>query len=178
MLSQAAQATQRLSMRTLAIRLNSSNQIEVRCGTESRCGECHYLETGFPLNADCTTANDPDHRQLDAAIRDLIREWHRVLKSLEDGGLIWLPFDFSDEITKWLAVQRSGDEAALVFGWAPVEGWAINPRNLADLPRTLPGFVPDEPLVVQVCPFTTLLQDVEATTIDPHYPLPGQSGQG
>ncbi|MFM8479552.1 MAG: hypothetical protein ACKOEO_27505 [Planctomycetaceae bacterium] len=165
-------------MRTLAIRLNSSNQIEVRCGTESRCGECHYLETGFTLNADSTTANEPSHSQLNTAIRQLLREWHRVLSSLEDGGLIWLPFDFSDEITKWLAVQRSGDEATLVFGRAPVEGWAIDPRNLADLPRTIPGFVPDEPLVVEVCPFATLLQDIEAATTIPPSPLPGERGRG
>ncbi|MFM7055499.1 MAG: hypothetical protein ACKO2P_01110 [Planctomycetota bacterium] len=157
-------------MRTLTVRLNSGNQIEVRCGTESRCGECHYLDSGFtpgPVLPDGTAPAEPTRQQLNSALTSLLREWHRVLQTLEDGGLIWLPFDFSDEITQWLAVQRTGDEAALVFGRAPVEGWAINPGNLGDLPRSLSDFVPDEPLVVEVCQFATLLHAIAAGPLEP-----------
>lgn len=100
---------------------------------------------------------------LEAGLRGLLREWLRHLQSLEDGGLVWLPFDFSDEYTRWLAVQRSGDEVSLVFGWAAVEGWAIDPQHLGELPRTLEGFVPDEPLVVEVCSWEQLLGDVSAS---------------
>lgn len=152
-------------MRTVTVRLNSSNQIEVRCGTESRCGECHYLDTGTSPENSCTSIAEPSRQLLESALRSLLREWQRALQSLADGGLIWLPFDFSDESTRWLAVQRTGDEAALVFGWAPVEGWAINPTNLGDLPRSITGFVPDEPLVVEVCGFNALLEDLEAALV-------------
>lgn len=154
-------------MRTLAVRLNSGNQIEVRCGTESRRGECHYLDSGMTLGTSEIAASEPTRQQLQSALRSLLREWHRVLQTLEDGGLIRLPFDFSDEITQWLAVQRTGDEVALVFGRAPVEGWAIDPGNLKDLPYSIVGFVPDEPLVVEVCPFATLLQEIAAGPLEP-----------
>jgi hypothetical protein len=149
-------------MRTLAVRLNSGNQIEVRCGAESRCGECYYLSLS-EATGDSGEGEAALRTALEAGLRGLLREWLRHLQQLEDGGLLWLPFDFSDEYTRWLAVQRSGAEASLVFGWAPVEGWAIDPQHLGELPRTLEGFVPDEPLVVEVCDWEQLLGDVSAS---------------
>lgn len=146
-------------MRTLSIRLNSGNQIEVLCGSESRCGECYYLSL-TESSGDTGEGAAASQSALQCGLRGLLQEWIRQLQSLEDGGLMWLPFDFSDEYTRWLAVQRSGDEASLVFGWAPVEGWAINPQDLGELPRQLEGFVPDEPLVVEACSWEQLLADV------------------
>jgi hypothetical protein len=146
-------------MRTLTVRLNSGNQIEVCCGSESRCGECYYLSLSESAG-DNGSAEAAPRTALQHGLQGLLREWTKQLQSLDDGGLLWLPFDFSDEYTRWLAVNRSGDEASLVFGWAPVEGWAIDPQNLGQLPRTLESFVPDEPLVVQVCSWKQLLMDV------------------
>jgi hypothetical protein len=146
-------------MRTLSVRLNSGNQIEVCCGSESRCGECYYLSLS-ESSGDSGAGEAASRSALQSGLRGLLQEWIRHLQLLEDGGLLWLPFDFSDEYTRWLAVQRSGDEASLVFGWAPVEGWAINPQDLGELPRHLEGFVPDEPLVVEVCGWGQLQSDV------------------
>ena len=149
-------------MRTLTIRLNSSNQIEVRCGTESRCGECHYLGMGSAESLQDITPSAPARQLLESALQRLMREWLAILQSLQNGELVWLPFDFSEESTRWLAVHRTGLEAAVVFGWAPVEGWAIDPANIGELARCLRDFVPDDPLVVQVCELTALTADLEA----------------
>jgi hypothetical protein len=149
-------------VRTLTIRLNSSNQIEVRCGTESRCGECHYLEMGATESLHSTIPSNPTRQLLESSLQQLLREWLTILKSLQNGELVWLPFDFSDESTRWLAVHRTGHEAALVFGWARVEGWAIDPANIGELARGLRDFIPDDPLVVQSCELAALITDIEA----------------
>lgn len=151
--------TQGLQMRTLTIRLNSSNQIEVRCGTESRCGECHYLEMGATESPQDISTSAPPRQLLESALQRLMREWLSILQSLQIGELVWLPFDFSDETTRWLAVHRTGAEAAVVFGWAPVEGWVIDSANIGELARGLRDFVPDDPLVVQVCQLSELIAD-------------------
>ena len=79
----------------------------------------------------------------------MLGAWLQALLAAADGELIYLPFDFSDEYTRWIACQRDGDQLLVVFGWAEVEGWAISPSDFSEYQKDLPGFSPDEPLTVQ-----------------------------
>ncbi len=72
----------------------------------------------------------------------LVREWLRLLLELRDGQQVFLPFDFSDEFTRWLTIRREGREATAVLGWSTVEGWAISPSNLDEHAHSLPEFSP------------------------------------
>ncbi len=128
-------------MRNVAVSLNADNQIEIRVGTESRAGESYYL--GLQLDTD-------SHEFRPAVgVAQLLREWIRLLIALNDGQQLFLPFDFSDEYTRWLTLHREGCDVAIAFGWSTVEGWAISPGDFTQFAHGLPGFMPDEPLCVQ-----------------------------
>ena len=128
-------------MRNVSVSLNSDNQIEVRVGTESRAGECYYL--GLQPNGEYI-----DFRPVEGTIQ-LLRAWIRLLADLPDGRQLFLPFDFSDEYTRWLTLQRECRHVTIVFGWATVEGWSISPLDLSQYAYSLPEFMPDEPLHTQ-----------------------------
>ena len=128
-------------MRNVSVSLNADNQIEVDVGSESRAGESYYL--GLHPNSE----ND-DFRPVKGTMQ-LVGEWIRLLSDLKDGQQLFLPFDFSDEYTRWLTMLREGRDVTVVFGWATVEGWSISPKDLSQYAHSLPNFMPDEPLHTQ-----------------------------
>ncbi len=128
-------------MRNVSVSLNADNQIEVHVGSESRAGESYYL--GLHPNSE----ND-DFRPVKGTMQ-LVGEWIRLLSDLKDGQQLFLPFDFSDEYTRWLTMLREGRDVTVVFGWATVEGWSISPKDLSQYAHSLPNFMPDEPLHTQ-----------------------------
>ena len=128
-------------MRNVSVSLNADNQIEVHVGSESRAGESYYL--GLQPNSE-----NHEFRPIEGTMQ-LVGEWIRLLTELKDGQQLFLPFDFSDEYTRWLTMQRDGRDVTIVFGWATVEGWSISPQDLSQYAHGLPNFVPDEPLHTQ-----------------------------
>ncbi|MCX7388802.1 MAG: hypothetical protein DWI22_15605 [Planctomycetota bacterium] len=128
-------------MPNVSVSLNADNQIEVHVGSESRAGECYYL--GLQPNSE-----NYEFLPVVGAIQ-LVGEWIRLLIELKDGQQMFVPFDFSDESTRWLTMLRDGRDVTIVFGWAPVEGWLISPRDLSKYAFGLPSFMPDEPLLPQ-----------------------------
>jgi hypothetical protein len=128
-------------MRNVSVSLNSDNQIEVHVGSESRAGESYYL--GLQPNSE-----NQEFRPVEGTAQ-LVGEWIRLLIALKDGQQLFLPFDFSDEYTRWLTIQREGRDVTIVLGWATVEGWSISPLDLSQYAFGLPEFMPDEPLRIQ-----------------------------
>ena len=128
-------------MRNVFVNLNSNCQIEVQVGTEFRVGESYYLG----LQADDEGSGDHPVE----GTHQLVSEWIRLLTELDDGAQLFLPFDFSDEFTRWLTMHRDGRDVTIVFGWATIEGWSIPTRDLSLYAHGVPGFVPDEPLYTQ-----------------------------
>ena len=128
-------------MRNVFVSLNTDDQIEVQVGTEFRVGESYYL--GLHTDSeDCATHPVEGTTQL-------VSEWIRLLTELKDGAQLFLPFDFSDEYTRWLTLHRDGRDVTIVFGWATIEGWSIPTKDLSLYAHGVPGFVPDEPLYTQ-----------------------------
>jgi hypothetical protein len=88
----------------------------------------------------------PDREDADkvrAVLRRLLEQWLAALGRLPDGGTAYLPYDFSDQYTGWLACQRSGSEVAVSRGWADVEGWSFFPSAAGDLSARPRGFRAD-----------------------------------
>lgn len=139
-------------MHNVSVRLNADNQITVEVGTESRAGESYYL--GLQANS-CNLEFRPVE-----GTKQLLAEWIRLLTNLPSGQQLFLPFDFSDEYTRWLTFHREGREVTIVFGWATVEGWSISPRDLSDYAYGLPGFRPDDPLHPQTFYLPRVLSDL------------------
>ncbi|MEJ7593615.1 MAG: hypothetical protein WKF77_18915 [Planctomycetaceae bacterium] len=128
-------------MRNVSISLNADNQIEVHVGSESRAGESYYL--GLQPNSE-----HHEFRPVEGTMQ-LVGEWIRLLTNLKDGRQLFLPFDFSDEYTRWVTMHRDAREVTIVFGWATVEGWSISPGDLSQYAHGVPNFMPDEPLHTQ-----------------------------
>lgn len=139
-------------MHNVSVSLNADNQILVRVGTESRAGEIYYLGLqGISEN--------PEFLPVEGIVQ-LLTEWLRLLVGLPNGQLLFLPFDFSDEYTRWLTLHREGCDVTIVFGWATVEGWSISPQDLSQYAHSLPDFMPDEPLHTQTFYLPRVLRDL------------------
>lgn len=139
----------------LTVTANPHNQIEVTLGSESRLGECYYLGLsdaaliGSEVAAGGDAVPQAGENSVQNGLRQLLQGWLQLLQQLSDGGQVYLPFDFSDEYTRWVSVRREGSQVELVFGWAPVEGWAISLQDFSEVASRLTGFSPDEPFVSQ-----------------------------
>lgn len=139
-------------MRNVSVSLNADNQIHVQVGNESRAGESYYL--GLQ-----PASENHDFRPATGTMQ-LVGEWIRLLSDLKDGQQLFLPFDFSDEFTRWLAINREGLNVTIVFGWATVEGWSIMPNDLSQHAYGLEGFMPDEPIFMQTFYLPRVISDL------------------
>lgn len=155
----------------LTVAANPHNQIEVCLGAESRVGECYYLGLSDTarMDTESISAENPGtlcgENAVQSGLQQLLRGWLQQLLRLSDGGQVYLPFDFSDEYTRWVSVRREGTEVELVFGWAPVEGWAICLQDFSDVAYGLTGFSPDEPFFSQRVYLPRLICEVRRAMI-------------
>jgi len=134
------------------IRLLPGEEFSLRLGEEYRTGGLYYL--GIDPRApdyDCEPA---------IGLARLLASWMTHLCDPASPQPIYLPFDFADETTQWLACERSGNMLHAVFGWAPIEGWAISPSDFRQHARLLPDFTPNEPAFVQSFYLPRLLSDL------------------
>lgn len=122
--------------RNVAVTIEGDNQIAVRIGNVVCRGNVWYLGIAEPDAA-------PNQVALARDVRRLIDAWLTRLMELRPGAETWLPFDFSDEYTRWLACRRVDDSLIVEFGWAPVEGWAVQPFDPSSWDMAGPGFLPD-----------------------------------
>ena len=112
----------------VSVFVNPDDQIVVRIGEDTRTGDTWYL--GLQRGQDMS-----DDRDVRALVRRLIRTWIDVLSTMQNGEITWLPFDFSDEFTRWIACSCDNRRIALRFGWSPVEGWAVDPYDASGFAR-------------------------------------------
>ncbi len=140
------------SHQIMEVSLTDSEQFSIRVGEEQRSGELYYL--GIDPQAD-------DHDcSAEAGLRNLISGWIAELISADDGCILYLPFDFSDEFTRWLACEKTGSEVTCVFGMAEVEGWSFSPSDFSGLARSLQGFQADVPVNPQTFYLPRVLSDL------------------
>jgi hypothetical protein len=78
-------------------------------------------------------------------LRRLLQQWLAAVEQSLDGELAYMPYDFSDPYTGWLACHRFGDEVVVSRGWADVEGWAFFPSDIGDPFERPRGFHVDGP---------------------------------
>jgi len=120
------------------IQITDGEQFRVRFGDEVRSGDLYYLGID-PRNKD---HNCP----ADVGLRRLINGWIETIVENSDGVIFYLPFDFSDEFTRWLACEKKDSEITVVFGWAEIEGWSFSPSDFSEHSRDLKNFQADDPI--------------------------------
>lgn len=74
-------------------------------------------------------AKREDARKVRAVLRALLENWRKAIEGLATGATVYLPYDFSDQGTVWLACEREGENLLVRHGWANVEGWSIAPST-------------------------------------------------
>ena len=119
------------------IHITDGEQFQVRVGEEVRTGDLYYLGI------------DPRNRDYDCSVElgliRLLDGWIETIIANKPKRIFYLPFDFSDEFTRWLACEKHGHEITVVFGWAEVEGWSFSPSEFSKHSRDLKEFRADEP---------------------------------
>ena len=128
------------------------NSFAFQIGDETRSGDLYYLGID-PRNADHNCS-------FGTGLRRLIDGWIETILANDDNRIFYLPFDFSDEFTRWLACEKSGSEITIVFGWAEVEGWSFSPSEFREHSRDLKAFRPDEPVNPQTFYTSRLLSNL------------------
>lgn len=144
-----------LSQLIAEMQITSGDRLQVRIGDEVRSGELYYLGI------------DPRNRDHDCStwigVQRLLAGWIERIIASPDGALFYLPFDFSDEFTRWLACEKSGSEITMVFGWATVEGWSFSPSDFSQQARELEDFTADHPLHAQTFYTPRLLSNLRSS---------------
>ena len=74
-------------------------------------------------------AEQEDAPKVRLVLRALLERWRTAIVGLADGATAYLPHDFSDQCTAWLACEMVGSEVLVRHGWALVEGWSISPSD-------------------------------------------------
>lgn len=64
-----------------------------------------------------------------AVFEALLGQWLSSLEELADGCTCFWPYDFSDQYTGWLRVERFGADVMLQVGWSHLEGWSLLPSS-------------------------------------------------
>lgn len=104
------------------------NDLILQLGDASWVCDSYYLALDRGLLPETEDAG-----KIRAVLRRLHEQWLTAVEALPDGGTAYLPYDFSDEYTAWLACKRSGSTVAVSRGWANVEGWSFFPSAAGDL---------------------------------------------
>lgn len=138
----------------LEVRLINEDEFCIRVGTDLQTGALYYLGID-PESAEhhCSPAQ---------GVRRLLDRWLQVITEEATGQIFYLPFDFSDESTRWLACEKSGQQITTVFGWAPVEGWSFSPSDFESYRHQLSDFQPDVPANPQTIYLPRFLSELRA----------------
>lgn len=84
-----------------------------------------------------------DARKVRVVLCALLEKWRAAIGELTNGAIAYLPYDFSDQCTAWLACERDGGDLRIRHGWAEVEGWTMTPSDPPSLGEMPAGFRPD-----------------------------------
>src|ERR1051325_11478606 len=70
-----------------------------------------------------------DAAKVRAVLRALLEKWRAAISGLANGDTAYLPYDFSDQCTAWLACELADGALLVRHGWADVEGWSLSPSD-------------------------------------------------
>ncbi len=73
------------------------------------------------------------------AVVELISFWKKKITEMNNGDVIYLPIDFSDQYTGCLKVEK-GNSLKLTYGYSMQEGHSINPMNPIYFYKTVTDF--------------------------------------
>jgi hypothetical protein len=91
---------------------------------------------------------DADHAAIvTSVLAKLIDQWVTALCGLVPGSSCFLPYDFSDQFTRWLRCTLEGSDLVVQRGWSEIEGWSFAPSDIGELLANVPDFRSEGPTV-------------------------------
>ena len=111
------------------------DDLVLRLGDFSRRCDSYYLALDQRI-----LAGREDGSKVRVVLRALLEQWRAAIALLADGSTTYLPYDFSDQYTAWLACERRDDTLYVSHGWAEVEGWSFSPSDFSAYAMSVPGF--------------------------------------
>jgi hypothetical protein len=117
----------------------SHDDLTLRFAGQPHVCDSYYLALDhFPTGA-------VEAGKVKVVLRRLLEQWLMAVMGVQDGGTVYLPYDFSDQHTGWLRCERSADVVTVSLGWAEVEGYSFFPSDVGEYLAHLPGFRPSGP---------------------------------
>jgi hypothetical protein len=98
----------------------------LRLGDWTHCCDSYY----FGIEAEDI---GPGAAAVVKVMQALLRQWRERVLQLADGAVVYLPYDFSDQCTAWLRVQRSATQLEVQAGWSLVAGYSFNPSDFSEV---------------------------------------------
>jgi hypothetical protein len=78
-------------------------------------------------------------KEIKNAVAELIVSWNKKQAEMENGQIIYLPIDFSDQYTGCLKVEKKID-LNLTYGFSRREGWSVDPINPTEYYESITDF--------------------------------------
>lgn len=104
----------------------------------------------------------------------LLKQWRDRVLQLADGAIVYLPYDFSDQGTGWLRVQRSGLQLEITAGWSSIEGYSFSPSDFSQIQPSDWQNSTDAPvMVITLEEWVRAVTDSGARLNDSHCHMPG-----
>jgi hypothetical protein len=106
----------------------------------------------FALDESLKTPYPHPLERIYAVLRRLLTQWLTAVETLQPSATVYLPYDFSDQCTAWLACTKSGDTNLTIrHGWSNVEGWSFLPTEIGPHLHHLPDFMASGPTLETTC---------------------------
>lgn len=104
-------------------------------------GDAQYLCDSYFLAMDRRlTPKEEGAAKVRAVMRALLTQWADAVTALPDGRCAYLPYEFSDQFTRWIACRREDERVRLSRGFSPLEGWRFTSSDLSISETAPKGF--------------------------------------
>jgi hypothetical protein len=118
------------------------DDLVLRLGTrEWRC-DSYYLAIHRTIEPE-----REDEAKVRIELRRLLEQWREAVAGLTPGGAVFLPYDFSDQSTRFLCCRLRDERVEIVPGWSRMEGWRISPADIKAHLFGMPDFQADGPSI-------------------------------
>lgn len=82
--------------------------------------------------ADDKQASRENDRGAREVIILLLKQWRSLIANAQIGDVLYLPFDLSDQCTKFVRLRFSGEAVEGITGWSDIEGYTFSPSSLGE----------------------------------------------
>ncbi|MCA9055352.1 MAG: methyltransferase domain-containing protein [Planctomycetaceae bacterium] len=116
---------------------NAENRLVLQFGDWRHACQEYY----FALDRGIAPGDESDAKIRRVLVR-LLDQWCDAIRTVEPGGVAYLPFDLEDQATAWLRVTAREWGLILQPGWSEVEGWSFFPSDFRSRVSCLTDFDP------------------------------------